>query len=90
LIAKEAGPEFFVQSHPIAIGSLIFPSGSLEELPSREILSAGKVIIWLGPALAIGSLLLPIHPRRIFLFCRKKIFQYLQSIILREKGIFFS
>ena len=33
------------------------PSGSLELLPYSETLSAGKVITWSGPAIAIGGLL---------------------------------
>ena len=38
-------------------------SGSLELLPSNDVLSVGKIIIWSGPATAIGGLLfLATHP----------------------------
>ena len=48
---KKTGPEIFIQSH-----SLILPSGTLDDLPSNEMLSVGKVITWSGPATAIGGL----------------------------------
>ena len=56
MIVKEAGPEIFVQSQ-----LLIVPSGSLDELPSSETLSVGKVITWSGPALANGGLFLSLQ-----------------------------
>src|SRR5258705_12965456 len=63
VMIKEAGPEIFFQSH-----SLIFPSGSLDKLPSSETLSVGKVITWSGPAFAIGGLLVVAAVDRSFVF----------------------
>ena len=68
---KEAGPEIFCQSH-----SLIVPSGSLEEEPSNEMLSVGKVITWSGPATAIGGLLFSLQPSHDLSF--------LQAVIITE------
>ena len=66
MIVKEAGPEIFVQSH-----SLIFPSVSLDVLPSNKTLSAGKVSAWSGPAITIGGLLPSLHPSHEYSFLQE-------------------
>lgn len=62
LFPIEAGPSISFRSHPIAIGSLIVPARSLDAEPSNQILSAGKVITWSGPANAVGGLLFSLQP----------------------------
>ena len=59
-------PSIFFQSH-----SLIVPSGSLEDDPSNEILSVGKVITWLGHAVAVGGLLFSLQPSQDFSLLQK-------------------
>src|SRR6478736_4237144 len=49
-MVREAGPLIFIHCH-----ALIFPSGSLDLLPSSITLSIGKVIVKSGPAKAIGG-----------------------------------
>ena len=79
-IEKEAGPVIYSQSHPTAIGSLIFPSESLNDDPSNEIQSAGRVVTWSGPAIAIGVLLFSDHPSQdVSFLLGKKVNPYIKS-----------
>jgi len=63
---EETGPEFIVQGQ-----LLIVPSGSLELLPSSEMLSVGKVITRSGTAIATGGFLASYLSS--FAFYRRKI-----------------
>ena len=81
-IEKEAGPVIFSQSHPTAIGSLIFPSESLNDDPSNEIQSAGK---WLpGQALLLRLVFcyFPITLHRSFFLQEKKANPYIRSFFI--------
>ena len=72
----------FSQSHPTAIGSLIFPSESLNDDPSNEIQSAGRVVTWSGPAIAIGVLLFSDHPSQDVSFLLGKKSQSIYKIFI--------
>lgn len=82
-ITKEEGPEIFVQSHYIT-----FPSESLEAEPSNEMLSAGKVITWSGPATAMGGLF-PLQPSQECSFLQGINIPVAVIIITANKNIFF-
>ena len=71
---KEAGPKIFVQSH-----ALIFPSGALDDDPSNEVLSVGKVITCAGTAMAGGMLLLFLEFSHDFSFFSKKKYSCKQA-----------
>ena len=65
----------------------MFPSGSLEAEPSNEIISAGKLITWSGPAMATGGLLASYLSS--FAFLQEKNISTTQMDNAKRRNLFF-